>query len=80
MPPLPDYETQGVGQRCAEPGVRQETFVPPTQEQCYRLCSNKDGVPQPSTYFNLKTSTDPDECYCVVRIWTCMGRRGGQHT
>lgn len=67
VPPLPDYETQGVGQRCAEPGTLQTIFTPPTQEQCWRLSSYKDGVPQPNTYFNLKTSADPDECYCVVR-------------
>lgn len=64
--------TQGIGQRCEQPGVLEPTFAPQTEEQCYNLCSNKDGVPQPETYFNLKTSTEPDECYCVVRVRTLV--------
>lgn len=67
IPPLPDYELQGVGQRCAELGTLKLPFVPADAKQCWRLCSYNDaGVPQPNTYFNLKTSTDPDQCYCVV--------------
>lgn len=73
LPPLPNYETQSAGQRCAQQGTLQQTFVPPTQEQCWRLCSYVDGVAQPKTYFNLKTSVTPNECYCVV----CVSRFDG---
>lgn len=65
VPPLPDYDKQGDGQRCVQQGTLVTPFSPQTEEQCWRMCSNKDGTPQPNTYFNVKTASSPRECYCV---------------
>ena len=62
VPPLPDYVVQGVGSRCSLQGTLTTPFSPETDAQCWRMCSNLEGA---GTYFNIRTSVTPRECYCV---------------